>query len=261
MSKISGLEPDLSPSYYLSHHAVEKKDSLTTKTRIVFDASCPTSTGISLNHTLKVGPVVQSDLFSILLRFREHNFVFTGDIAKMYRQVLVEPTQRNLQRVIWRNDPSQEINIYQLNTVTYGLASSSYLATRCLKEISIHSSATFPEEGRKLNLDTYVDDVVTGALTKQALIALRRNLTSILSSYGFNLRQFSSNSMALLSDINVDDHKEEYIITDSPNSKTLGISWNSSTDSIIYSTKIKPNPYSITKRTILSTVALTTWLG
>uniref|UniRef100_A0A6P7HBC9 Uncharacterized protein LOC114348656 n=1 Tax=Diabrotica virgifera virgifera TaxID=50390 RepID=A0A6P7HBC9_DIAVI len=116
----------------------------------------------------------------------------------MYRQVLVEPAQRNLQRVIiWRNDPSQEIIIYQLNTVTYGLASSSYLATRCLKEISIHSLATFPEESRKLNLDTYVDDVVTGASTEQGLISLRRNLTSILSSYGFNLRQFSSNSTAL----------------------------------------------------------------
>ncbi|XP_058816978.1 uncharacterized protein LOC131680277 [Topomyia yanbarensis] len=52
----SGIE------YYLPHHAVLKPDSTTTKLRVVFDASCKTSTGVSLNDALMVGPVVQDDL-------------------------------------------------------------------------------------------------------------------------------------------------------------------------------------------------------
>ena len=41
--------------YYLPSHAVLKDVSITTKTRVVFDASCNSSTGISLNDTLKAG--------------------------------------------------------------------------------------------------------------------------------------------------------------------------------------------------------------
>ena len=54
----------------MPHHAVIKPDSTTTKLRVVFDASCATSTGISLNNALMVGPVVQEDLLTIILRFR-----------------------------------------------------------------------------------------------------------------------------------------------------------------------------------------------
>ncbi|XP_055543758.1 uncharacterized protein LOC129729272 [Wyeomyia smithii] len=45
-------------TYYMPHHAVIKPGSTTTKLRVVFDASCATSTGISLNNALMVGPVV-----------------------------------------------------------------------------------------------------------------------------------------------------------------------------------------------------------
>jgi len=48
----------------LSQH--HKPDSSTTKLRVVFDASAPSSTGKSLNNILRVGPTVQSDLLSIL---------------------------------------------------------------------------------------------------------------------------------------------------------------------------------------------------
>ncbi|XP_058980320.1 uncharacterized protein LOC131803241 [Musca domestica] len=40
------------PSYYLPHHAVIKPESVSTKVRVVFNASSPTSTGLSLNDIL-----------------------------------------------------------------------------------------------------------------------------------------------------------------------------------------------------------------
>lgn len=58
--------------YYLPHHAVIKQNSLTTKTRVVFDASTITTSGLSLNDILLCGPTVQCDLYSILLRFSGH---------------------------------------------------------------------------------------------------------------------------------------------------------------------------------------------
>lgn len=57
-------------NYYLPHHGVLRESSTTTKLRTVFDASAVTTSGISFNEIQMVGPTVQDDLLSILLRFR-----------------------------------------------------------------------------------------------------------------------------------------------------------------------------------------------
>lgn len=80
---------DIEKGYYLPHHAIIKETSTTTKIRVVFDGSAKTSTGISLNDSLLVGPTLQPDVFSHWISFREEQYVITGDIEKMYRQVWV----------------------------------------------------------------------------------------------------------------------------------------------------------------------------
>lgn len=72
------------PSYYISYHAVLKEDSNTIKLRVVFDASCKTRIGVSLNDCINVGLTIQGDLFDIILRLRQHQFAMSADIAKMY---------------------------------------------------------------------------------------------------------------------------------------------------------------------------------
>lgn len=88
--------------------------------RVVFDGSAKKSSGLSLNDVLKVGPCVQDDLFSILVRFRQYDVVITSDIAKMYCQINILPQQRDLQRILWRPNANSELDHYRLNTVTYG---------------------------------------------------------------------------------------------------------------------------------------------
>lgn len=117
---------------YLPHHAVIRESSETTKLRVVFDASAETSSGVSLNDIQYVGPVVQDDLFSILLRFRQHRYVVSADVEKMYRQIEVNRLHRPLQMILWREREDLPIKIYELNTVTYGTASAPFLSTRCL---------------------------------------------------------------------------------------------------------------------------------
>jgi len=58
--------------YYLPHHAVFNSSSSTTRTGVVFDGSCRSNNGLSLNDTLHVGPTVQQDRYSIVLRFRTY---------------------------------------------------------------------------------------------------------------------------------------------------------------------------------------------
>ncbi|XP_029158343.1 uncharacterized protein LOC114930654 [Nylanderia fulva] len=69
MKQVSELPNEHEPSYYLPHHCVFKGSGPSSKIRVVFDASCKSASGVSLNNALSVGPVVQQDLTSILLRF------------------------------------------------------------------------------------------------------------------------------------------------------------------------------------------------
>ncbi|XP_075230320.1 uncharacterized protein LOC142329534 [Lycorma delicatula] len=121
-------EPDT--TYYLPHHPIIKESSSTTRLRVVFDASAKTSNNNSLNDVLTTGPTIQRDLQAILLSFRTHSYVFTADIKQMYRKILIDGSQRDFQRIVWRNDVTDKIDTYRLKTVTYGTASALFLAIR-----------------------------------------------------------------------------------------------------------------------------------
>ncbi|XP_062539097.1 uncharacterized protein LOC134207389 [Armigeres subalbatus] len=92
-------------SYYLPHHAVEKADSTITKLRVVFDASCSTDSGISLNQVLSVGPVIQDELCAIILRLRSIASLLLLTSRKMFRKIRVHSADYPLQRVPWRSSP------------------------------------------------------------------------------------------------------------------------------------------------------------
>jgi hypothetical protein len=81
---------------FLPHHAVLKPDSKPNKTRVVFDASAKWTSGVTLNDILMIGPTIQRDLLSIVLRFRTHVYAMMADISKMYRQIKIHPEDYNL---------------------------------------------------------------------------------------------------------------------------------------------------------------------
>ena len=89
MSPIKNEIPT-TPHYFIPHQCVLRAQSTTTKLRVVFDASSKTSTLVSLNETLMVGPTIQKDLFSALLQFRLNMYAITADITKIYRQEFIK---------------------------------------------------------------------------------------------------------------------------------------------------------------------------
>ena len=183
--------------FYLPHHAVIKECSLTTKLRVVFDGSAPSSTGISLNETLMVGPTIQADLFSQLIKFRLHPYVITGDIEKMYRQIHIKEEDRRFQRILWR-ELTDEIVTYELNTVTFGLAPAPYLAVRTIHQLVDDEGSGFPLAVNPLKRDLYMDDLLTGASTIEEVIRIRDQIIRLLRRGGFHMRQFASNSPVIL---------------------------------------------------------------
>ncbi|KAJ8955257.1 hypothetical protein NQ318_000284 [Aromia moschata] len=235
MTKINPTEIETTNvTYYLPHHAVEKSSSVTTKLRVVFNASQLSTSGKSLNDMLLVGPNIQDDLISIITRFRTHNFVIKADIAKMYRQINIDENQRDLQRIVWRNHPDEVIDHYRLNTVTYGTASASFLATRCLKQISIDMKDSQPIASKVILNDFYMDDLITGSRNLESVKQLKNDIQNILQEYGFELRQWMSNEQSIV-DRESNTSLPHYHITEDKTVKTLGVLWNSETDCLEYS--------------------------
>lgn len=95
---VEDMDKDPSEVFYLPIHVVYKQSSSTTKVRAVFDASAKSSSGMSLNDILLVGPTVHPPLVDVLLRFRRHRVALTTDVSKMYRAIELIPPDRDLQR-------------------------------------------------------------------------------------------------------------------------------------------------------------------
>lgn len=239
-------KPDI--SYFLCHHPVIKETSESTKLRVVFDASASSSSGYSLNDILMTGPNIQDSLFSILIRARQYRYLLTGDIEKMYRQVAVAESDRDLQLILWRNNESEPIQILRLNTLTYGTASASFLSTRCIIQLGEECEDELIKN--IIKHDFYIDDLITGCNDETQLRFIQNSISKALNSGGFHLRKYKSNSLNILQGTNIENNQEN--LTFSESTSTLGLGWNPGTDALHFPTKNIPNNVPITKRFILS---------
>ncbi|XP_050293812.1 uncharacterized protein LOC126734295 [Anthonomus grandis grandis] len=254
MRKLENVKQDDLICYYMPHHGVLKESSLTTKLRVVFDASCPSSSGVSLNDLQMTGPTIQSDLFTILVRYRQHNYVIAADVEKMYRMCQINENQSSLQRILWRDNKNDKLDTYELVTVTYGTKSAAFLAIRCLYQLGIECEVEFPEESRAIKEDFYVDDLLTGSDSIERTIEIGNNISLLLSKAGFHLRKWVSNSSQVLEGIHTTDKADLIDLGVNENTKTLGLFWNGRKDSLFY--KISEGTRkNITKRVVLSEIA------
>ena len=248
-------------TFYLPMHGVYKSTSSTTKLRVVFDASARSSSGVSLNDTLAVGPMLHPPLEHILLKFRTYRVALSGDIQKMYREILLAPSDQQLHRFLWRPQVDQAIQENCMKRVTFGVASSPFLAVQTLQQAALDFGKGLPVAQQHLTQSFYVDDLLGGSDTVEGAVDLYTQLTSILSRAGFSLRKFRSSSAEVLS------HIPETLIEPLPTKsvtdchsaaypKALGIIWDSKQDTM--STDVlQPSQCASTKRGILSNVSKT----
>ena len=242
--------------YYLPMHAVYKATSSSTKTRVVSDASCPTTTGVSLNDMLAAGPTLHPNLDHILIRYR---VAVSADIAKMYREVLLSEQDKQYHRFLWRSQPDHPLATYHMNRVTFGVKSSPYLAVRALQQAATDFSSPDSIQFYHVTSSFYVDDLLAGADSVDEAVALYQSLRVLLLKAGFNLKKWRSSSEAVLSAIPTDLQEplpEQQLVDEHAFAypKTLGIAWDSRKDVMAAQVQLPAN-YVSTKRGIVSDTA------
>jgi hypothetical protein len=238
--------------YYVPHHGVKRESSTTTKLRTVFNASSKSETGLSLNDCLYVGPTVQPESFDILMRFRERPYVLKCDIEKMFRQILVDESQRKFQMLFWRAKFTDAIRHYVINTVMFGVAPAPFLATRTLVQIADDYGEAFPEVAKIIRESFYVDDGMFGCESIDEAIKVRDQLRLVLMNGGMPTRKWISNEKSLYDRLPIKDI--ETIEDETTTIKALGMTWNPTTDKLACNTK-KHRSETINKTTVLSEIA------
>lgn len=237
--------------YYIPHHFVS------IKPRVVYDASCPTNTGVSLNEVQMIGPKIQTDLNCILMRLQRHKYVWLCDVTKMFNQVNLNEDQWDCQRIFWREDPSDELKEYWITVVTFGLASSPFLAQRCLLQAARDAQEEYPVASKVIAKDFYMDDCASGNDTVPQAIKTAKEVEKILDGAGFKLTKWKSNKKEIMEAISPEctEMEKAMVFAQEGQTSILGIKWLFGVDKYTFVVKTPLVKSPLTKRKIASCVA------
>lgn len=242
---------------FLPHHGVLREQSTTTKLRTVFNASQKTTGGCSLNDVMEKGANLQNDIQNLITLWRTYKYVYTADIEKMYRCIWINANQQPLLKIIWRNNPSENLREYQLCTVTYGTKSAPWLAMRTLQQLAEDDGHKYPQAAQILKTQFYVDDLISGNNSLEAAKCNQESLINLLKGGGMNLRKWSSNEPELLRNLSEDQISQQNIFDfkDEETMKTLGLGWNPKNDVFIFNWSFDKDNKELTKRSLLSQIS------
>lgn len=102
---------------------------------------------------------------------------------------------------MWRDSINDPVKTFELSTVTYGTAAAPFLSVRCLKQLAIDEAEKFPLAAPVFQRDFYVDDLLTGTNDFESTLKLRDQLIALAKAGGFHLRQWTSNNIDSIKDL------------------------------------------------------------
>ena len=110
----------------------------------------------------------------------------------MFRQILVDKRDCDLQRIIWRPLSHEELQVFRLRTVTYGTSSAPFLAKICLLYLADLYESQFQCAAYAIRSNKYVDDFLLGAHSVEAALQLQNELVKMLALAGFSLGKWAA---------------------------------------------------------------------
>ncbi|GFW32955.1 uncharacterized protein TNCV_1775201 [Trichonephila clavipes] len=168
--------------------------------------------------------------------------------------ILIDESQRDLLRIVWKDKIDSPVEIFRLTTGTYGTKNARYLVTRSLKQLAIDDGDKYPLAAEVIMSDVYMDDL-TGADDLESERKLQVQLVSMLKGAGMELHKWSASNPLLLPDSKCQVKDLSYSSTET---KTLGLLWKPHPDSFAF--KISPmtsngDNLTVSKKSVISTIA------
>ena len=184
--------------WYLPHHPVTNIHK-PGKVRRVTNASSVFK-GKSLNSSLLTGPDFLCNLTGLILRFRLHRVAISADIEAMFMQVLVDPKDRPFLRFLWRNNKT--MFDYEYTRHIFGATDSPCVACYAVQCCANDNADDHPDIPAIVQRNIYMDDLYLSLPTDEEATYTAQILRTVLSTGGFNLTKWSSNSRNFLKGLN-----------------------------------------------------------
>ena len=230
------------PIHYISHHEVLKPDSKSTPVRIVFNSSA-NYMGHVLNEYWAKGPDLLNSLLGILVRFRENEVAFIGDIKKIYHTVKTTVLDQHTHRFLWRDMVTDKApDTYVIQRVSFGDKPSATIATMAFRKTAEMGSEQFPDAAKIVKDNRYMDDIIESTIDLPTAQKLMQDIETLIIKGGFKLKEWifsrdsSNGKMSIPNESNV------------ATQKVLGVNWDPIKDHLCFSAK--PNFFSNRKRKV-----------
>ncbi|CAO4366807.1 unnamed protein product [Caenorhabditis nigoni] len=214
--------------YYIPHQTVEKKDSNTTKRRVVLDASSHGVGKLSLNQCVRKLPSLLNLLTGIVLRSRTGQFYMTSDIEKAFHQIRLQMEDRDYTRFVWLKDWKKgavqgNFVTYRFKRIPFGMACSPFLLAASI----LTYMERYPAEiNKKIEENLYVDNLLFLTNKEEELPGLYEESKKAAVQWGMNLREYQTNSEKTRDKIPIEDRAP-----DKPN-KMLGMLFDAKNDTL-----------------------------
>ena len=207
------------PEWYLPLQAVFTPDK-TTKVRLVFDSSCKGHDGLSLNDHLEKGPNYINQLSSVLTAWRWDEVAYSGDVRKMFNQIMVHPEDQVYPRFLWRSKPDDIPTVYQWLRLSFGDKPAPDIAANSINTLAKASQSEFPEASKELREHAYVDDIAGSRPTVEEAKRVIDEMDIILGKGQFQIKAWHANQKEI-------DQSNNEQFTD-----LLGHKWDKQADKI-----------------------------
>ncbi|EFO94461.1 hypothetical protein CRE_13318 [Caenorhabditis remanei] len=216
------------PKYTIPHRGVVKEDSLTTKLRIVLDASSHARGELSLNDCLHAGTNMITPIFGILIRMRCPRFIIVADIEKAFHQVRLQPEFRNVTMFLWLKDitapvSAENIEVYRFRRIPFGMSSSPFLLAAYITynlDINPH------ELNEEIKDNLYVDNALFCTNDRSEIATKIKGTKFIFKRMDMNLREYIVNDPDTMESLPESEKAQATTI------KLLGYKWNSTEDTL-----------------------------
>lgn len=182
--------------HYLSHFAVFKEDSVSTKMRVVLDgAEKVHPNGESLNDTQIKGPNMIQRLCGVICRGRvADGGVLAGDGEKAYNQIRLKESEKDRHRILWLLDPTKpylrnNVKVLRYIVLVFGLICSSTILHMVLH---YHIRKFGGDLTDRCQTCFYVDNVWFPIRRGEDVEAIYHQLKRLFLKGGFNIRHWSS---------------------------------------------------------------------
>lgn len=207
------------------------------KFRMVWDAAAKVN-GICLNTVLLKGPDLLTPLLSVLYQFREREIGICADLKEMFHQVSIISSDQSSQRFLWRESNNDKPDEYVMQVMTFGAACSPCAAQFIKNKNAEQFEHEYPRAVNAILGKHYVDDYLDSMDTVEDAIQIAKDVQNIHKAGGFELRNWHSNSRAVLEALHAssDNNLVDMNVSDlSETEKVLGMWWRLQDDMFTFS--------------------------